>query len=261
MKIVVAVKQVAILEDGFALRSTGHGVDPGSVEWELNEWDAFSLEAALQIHESATDGEVLVVTVGEPRADDVLLDCLAHGADRALRIWDDSLEEVDVLAVAGVLAAAVRRESPDLVLCGAQSSDTANGATGVALAALLALPHVAVVKGIRIDAGTATVERELEGGLVEVLSVRLPALLTVQTGVNQPRHATLRAIKQARAKPLETVGLEDLGLDACTVAASAGARVRRAALPSRVRTAEMLEGSSAMVAARIAEIIRNRVSP
>ena len=112
MKIVVAVKQVAALDDEFELLDDGSGVDPDFVERELNEWDAFSLEAALQLRESTgDDGEVVVVTVGDDEADEALLGCLARGADRAVRVWDDSLQGADPLAVARVLAAAVGRES------------------------------------------------------------------------------------------------------------------------------------------------------
>ena len=261
MRIVVAVKQVAVLDDGFELREDARAVDPDDLDWELNEWDRFAVEAAVQIRDASEACEVVVVTVGDVQAEEALFDCLAHGADRALRVWDDALEDADVLATAGVLAAVVERESPDLVLCGVQSSDGANGATGVALAALSGLPHVAVVRRLEMASGSATVERELEGGLVEVLSIRLPALLTIQTGCNDPRHATLRAIKQASGKPLEVIGIAPLGLDAAMVAASAGAHVRRVAPPSRSRTAEMLEGSAADVAARIEEIIRDRVTP
>ena len=167
-----------------------------------------------------------MVTVGDEEAEEGLLSCLAKGADRAVRVWDDALADAEPLAVARVLAAAVEREAPDLVLCGVQSSDAVNGATGVALAGYLDLPHVAVVKQLDWDAasGTATVERELEGGLVEVLRIRSPALLTIQTGINEPRYATLRAIKQAREKPLEVVGLDELGLDEAAVQAAAGSR-------------------------------------
>jgi electron transfer flavoprotein beta subunit len=121
---------------------------------------------------------------------------------------------------------------------------------------------VAVVRRLDYDASgpTATVERELEGGLVEVLRVRCPALLTIQTGTNEPRYATLRAIKQAREKPLEAVDLEDLGLDAGAVAAAAGSATRSLAPPEKGGGAEMLSGSPAEVAARIAEIVRERVS-
>lgn len=264
MKIVVPVKQVAALDEEFELLEDGSGVDPDFLEWDLNEWDTFSLEAALQIRDGAggEDHEVVVVTVGDEEADDGLLSCLAKGADRALRIWDDSLQEADVLAVARVLSAAVEREAPDLVLCGVQSSDAVNGATGVALAGYLDLPHVAVVKRLDYDAAqaTATVERELEGGLVEVLRIKAPALLTIQTGINEPRYATLRAIKQAREKPLHVSGLAELGLDADAVDQAAGSRTLALKPPDRGEGAEMLNGSPAAVAARIVEIVKERMS-
>ncbi len=262
MKIVVPVKQVAALDDEFELLDDGSGVDPDFLEFDLNEWDAFSLEAALQLREQAGGGEVAVVTVGDEASEEALLGCLARGADRALRIWDDSLEGADALAVARGLAAAVAHEAPDLVLCGVQSSDAVNGATGVALAGYLELPHVAVVKALEYDAAgsSATVKRELEGGLVEVLRVRTPALLTIQTGINEPRYANLRAIKQAREKPLEVSTPEQLGLDAGALAAAAGSRRRELRPPDRGAGAQMLDGSAAEVATRIVEIVRERMS-
>jgi electron transfer flavoprotein beta subunit len=130
----------------------------------------------------------------------------------------------------------------------------------VAIAGHLELPHVAVVKGLQLDAGVATVQRELEGGLVEVLRVAMPALLTIQTGINEPRYATLRAIKQARDKPLEELGLGDLGLDEATVSAAAGARVRRLRHPESGEGAQMLDGSPEEVAARIADIVKEGLS-
>lgn len=267
MKIVVPIKQVAALDDEFELRDDGSGVDPDFVELELNEWDSFSVEAALALREQAggadADGhEVVVVTVGAEESEEALLSCLAMGADRALRVWSEECRDADPLAVARVLAAAVKRESPELVLCGVQSSDAVNGATGVALAGYLELPHVAVVNSLEYAAGesTATVRRELEGGLVEILRVRTPALLTIQTGINEPRYATLRAIKQARDKPLEVTTLEQLGVDAGALAASAGSRRRELRLPERGAGAEMLEGSTAELAGRIVELVRERMA-
>jgi electron transfer flavoprotein beta subunit len=263
VKIVVPVKQVAELDDDFELLDDGSGVDPDCLEFDLNEWDAFSLEAALQLREGADgDGEVVVVTVGDEQSEEALLGCLARGADRALRLWSEECRDADPLAIARVLAAALTRESPDLVLCGVQSSDAVNGATGVALAGYLDLAHVAVVKQLEYAAAeaTVTVKRELEGGLVEVLRVRTPALLTIQTGINEPRYANLRAIKQAREKPLEVSTPEQLGLDAGTLAAAGGSRRRQLRPPDRGTGAEMLDGSAAEVAARIVEIVRERMS-
>jgi electron transfer flavoprotein beta subunit len=259
MKVVVPVKQVALLDDEFELLDDGSGVDPDGVEWDLNEWDSFSLEAAMQIREAAGDGEVIAITVGDEDAEDGLLSALAKGADRGVRVWDDELEGADALAVARVLGAAIGPESPDLILCGVQSSDAVNSATGIALAGYLGLPHVAVVKRIELDGSTATVERELEGGLVEILRVELPALLTIQTGINEPRYATLRAIKQAREKPLAVLSLSDVGLDAGQVAGAAGSHRRRLAHPQRGEGAQILDGSTAEVAARIASIVKERI--
>ncbi len=264
MKIVVAVKQVAALDEEFELIEDGVGVDADYLEWDLNEWDTFSIEAALRLRDDAGgDGhEVVVITVGDEEAEEGLLSCLAKGADRAVRVWDEELEDADVLAVACTLAAAVAREAPDLVLCGVQSSDAVNGATGTALAGYLDLPRVAVVTQLDWDAasGTATVHRELEGGLIEVLRIHSPALLTIQTGINEPRYATLRAIKQAREKPLEVVGLDELGLDEAAVQGAAGSRTVALAPPERGVGAEMLNGSAAAVAARIVEIVHERMS-
>jgi electron transfer flavoprotein beta subunit len=261
VRIVVPVKSVAALDDEFEILG-GNTVDPDSLEHDLNEWDAFSLEEALLLREAAGDGEVIVVTVGDEEAEEALLTCLAKGADRGVRVWDEGLEGADALAVGRVLAAAIDRESADLVLCGVQSSDAVNSATGIATAAHLGLPHVAVVKALDYDAGSnrATVERELEGGLVEVLRIGLPALLTIQTGINEPRYANLRAIKQAREKPMDEVSLSDVGLDADAVAAAAGSRVRSLAPPERGEGAQMLEGSPDDMAARIAEIVKERMS-
>ena len=259
MRIVVSIKQVAVLDDEFELLDDGAGVDPSAMEWELNEWDTFSLEAALQLRDAAGDGEVVVITVGGADADEGLLSALAKGADRGLRVWDDALTDADPLAIARVLAAAVEGESPDLVLCGVQSSDAVNGSTGIALSGFLGMPHVAVVNGIETDGSTMTVRRELEGGLIEVLRVDTPALLTIQTGINEPRYATLRAIKQAREKPRTLRSLTDVGIDVDDVAVAAGSRRRRLAPPERGDGAEMLSGSTADVAMRIAAIVKERI--
>jgi electron transfer flavoprotein beta subunit len=258
----VTIKQVASLDDDYELLDGDDGapvVDPDFIEWELNEWDTFSLEAALQLAER-DGGEVVVVTVGDDEAEEGILGCLARGAARGVRVWDDALEGADTLAVARVLAAAVERESPDLVLCGVQSSDAVNGATGVALAAHLDLPYVAVVNALEVDGTTLTVKRELEDGLLERVRLSTPALLTIQTGINEPRYASMRALNAAREQPLDVLGLEDLGLDDAAVAAALGRRVRALAPHKKGQGAEMLAGSSADVAARIAEIVKERLA-
>ncbi|MFN8164419.1 MAG: electron transfer flavoprotein subunit beta/FixA family protein [Solirubrobacterales bacterium] len=258
MKLAVCVKQVATLDDEFELDD---GVLDAELEPELNEWDDFSLEAALLLREQAAEGgEVVAITVGDADAEEVLRECLARGADRTVRVWDPALDAGDVLAVAASLAAALEREGPDLVLCGVQSSDAANGATGIAVAGILGVPHVAVVRSLEYDEDgrSLTVRRELEGGTVELLRLRLPALLTIQTGINKPRYANLRAIKQAREKPLEVVSLSDLGLAGGALPRAAGSR--RLGRPQSGAGAQMLEGSAAELAGRIREIVEERMS-
>jgi electron transfer flavoprotein beta subunit len=174
--------------------------------------------------------------------------CLAMGADRGIRIHSE--EQLDPIQVARALAEVVRSESPDLVFTGVQSADAVQAATGTALAELLDLPRVAVVTRIELADGKATVNRELEGGVVDVTEVDTPAVLTIQTGINEPRYATLRAIKQAEEKEIEVRQPGDLG--------EPGYRVRKMFVPPKGEGAEMLNGSPADVAQRIKEIVEER---
>lgn len=256
MKILVPVKQVALLDEDFELESGSTEVEADWLEYELNEWDGFSLEAALEIRDAGADAEVIAVSVGDDGAEEALLACLAKGADRAIRVGLDSASP-DVLTVARLLSLVAERESPDLVFCGVQSADAVNGATGVALAGYAGLRHVAVVRSIQWDGAqsTLTLGRELEGGLIEQLRVAAPALLTIQTGINEPRYANLRAIKMAREKPMEVISAADLGVE--DLDAVAGARVVELIAPSSDSKAEMLDGDADSVAERIAAIIKD----
>lgn len=258
-KLAVPIKQVVKLDDEIELDPDETDVDLEFAERDLNDWDSFALEAAVAIRESSEDAEVIALTVGGEEAEEALVDCLARGADRAIRISPDGVSLLDPLQVATVLAAALADEEPDLTLCGVQSSDSASGATGIALAGYLDLPHVAVVRRLDLDAERRSVrlERELEGGLIEELSIPLPCLLTVQTGANEPRYATLRAIKQAAEKPLVRMGLTDLGLEPDALAGAGGARIARMFTPSVDSTARMLEGDPDAVAEAILDILRD----
>jgi electron transfer flavoprotein beta subunit len=254
MNILVPVKQAGHLPDDFVLED-GARPAPEALEWRLNEWDERAVETALGLVESSGAGEVLVASVGPVQADAGLRACLAKGATRALRVWDDSLADADALIVAELLAALARREQPDLIVCGVQASDTAAAATPAALAGLLDLPRVAAVGGARREHDDLLVERELEGGAVEVLRIGLPALLSVQSTPGRPRQANLRAIKQARSAPLETLVPGDLDLDEARLREVAGARLVRLSERARVSGAHMLDGPPVEVAAWIAAII------
>ncbi len=253
MKIVVCVKQVAVLGDEVEFTADARDVDPDYLDFALNEWDSYATEEALRIREGlgGEGDEVVVVSVGDEKVENAMRRCLAMGADRAIRV--DYARSADPITVARLLAPVAERESPDLVFCGVQSSDGVQAATGTALAELLGLPRVAVVTRIEWDpsAGRATVWRELEGGLIDLTEVDTPALLTIQTGINQPRYANLRAIKQAEQKEIEVVSPAEQGEPAY--------RVRRMFAPPKGEGAEILAGGPADIARRIREIVEERL--
>jgi electron transfer flavoprotein beta subunit len=249
VKVVVAVKQVAQLGDEVEFTDDERDVDPDYLDFALNEWDTYATEEALRLREVDGEGEVVVVSVGNEDVEEAMRRCLAMGADRGIRV--EAEEQLDPIQVARALAEVVRAESPDLVFCGVQSADSVQAATGTALAELLELPRVAVVTQIELADGKATVHRELEGGLVDVVEVDTPALLTIQTGINEPRYATLRAIKQAEEKEIEVRQLGDAGEPAY--------RVRKMFVPPKGEGAEMLNGSPAEVAERIKAIVEERM--
>jgi len=245
VKIVVAVKQVAALGDEVEFTDDERDVDPDYLDYALNEWDTYATEEALRLCEADGDSEVVVVSVGPEDTEEAMRRCLAMGADRGIRVdFDDQL---DPIQVARALAEVVRAESPDLVFTGVQSADAVQAATGTALAELLDLPRVAVVTKIELGDGQATVNRELEGGVVDVVEVDTPALFTIQTGINEPRYATLRAIKQAEEKEIDVRQPGDLGEPAY--------RVKKMFAPPKGEGAEMLNGSAADVAQKIKEIV------
>ena len=259
MKIMVAVKQVAALDEDFEIRGDGRDVDPDFFIRDLNEWDDFSLEEAVKIREAAAEPvEVIVVSVGTDEVDESLRKCLAKGADRAIRVWDAAVEGSDSIAIARVLAAVAKREAPDMLFAGVQSSDQSFASTGIAAAALLGWPHAAVVSNLTYTPGatSAVFRRELEGGLLQEVEIQCPAVLTIQLGINTPRYASLRSIKQAASKPIEVLSLADVALNEADVGeAGSLSRVRRMYVPDKGR-AQLIEGVAAQQAARLAEIIR-----
>lgn len=248
MRTLVCVKQVKTLGDEVEFTADGTDVDPDYLDSALNEWDSYATEEAIRLRE-AGGGEVVVVTCGPKESEAALRRCLAMGADRAVRI--EGVDGHDAVRVAHALAEVVRDENPDLVLCGVQSSDAVQAATGTALAELVGLPRVAVVTKLEAGTGSARVYRELEGGLVDVVDVDLPAVLTIQTGINEPRYANLRAIKQAEQVEITVRQASD---------APSASRVRRMFTPPKEEGAEMLGTDAAEVARRIVEIVKERVA-
>lgn len=252
LRILVAVKHVAVLGDEYAFTADGRDIEPAFVEHQLNEWDDAALEEALQLVEKAGGGEVVAVCIGPEAAEASLRKVLAKGADRAVRVWHEGLGAADPLTIARGIAGVATKERPDLILAGAQSSDQAHGATGTALARILGLPHAAVIVGLQWTGdGRVAVTRELEGGVRHRFALPTPALLTVQTGGGVPRYATMRMIKQAKTKPLIVLDgsalLDDGG----------GYSVRRMYKPAKEK-AKMLEGGPDEIAAFVIKIIRQR---
>lgn len=262
MKIVVPIKVAGSPDE--SARIQNNEVDESSLEWDVNEWDRFAIEAALELTEAEAEGdgeagEVLVLSIGGEEIEDGLLTALAMGAHRAIQInVENETQTLDAISTARVIAKAIESESPDLILCGTQTSDGVSGGTGTALAALLDLPRAAVVNDIAYAGGELTVTRELEGGLLEKVKLSTPALLTVQTGINEPRYANLRGIRQAASKPRDETTIEDLGLDAEELAAGSAKQVSLAPPPAS-EGAQIFEGDGASVASQIAQIIKSKV--
>ena len=221
MKIVVCVKQVPDTESRLRVAKDGRWIDEEDVAFVLNESDEYALEEGLRIAEK-TGGEVVALSLGPERTRESLRKTLALGAARAVLLRDESFAGGDALANGRALAAAVRRESPDLVLTGSQSDDYGYGATATALAGELGWPHAWLVMGVDLeeDGKALKVTREMESGLNELFRVRTPAVLEIQAGINHPRYASLKGIMAAKKKPMETYSLADLGVDASQVGLS-----------------------------------------
>jgi electron transfer flavoprotein beta subunit len=257
MKILVTVTEVAEADDEFEI--DGLSIDERYLTFDLNEWDNYAVEEAVQLSEEHDDIEVVTVTVGPERAEETIRQALAKGADRAIRVWDDSLDDVtllDAATKARLLAAVAREEDPDLVLSGVQSNDVAFGATGVALAEELGFEWGAVVNELDVDrdSGVAHVHRELEGGVEELTDVELPAVLTIQTGINEPRYASLRGIRQAQSKPLDVHTPDDLGVEMGESALSLSALE----VPETESDVTLFEGSADDSASDLAEFLKER---
>jgi electron transfer flavoprotein beta subunit len=258
MKVLVTVKEVAAVEDEFEIDGTA--IDEAYLEYDLNEWDDYAIEEGVQISESEDDVEVVSVTIGPERSEETIRMALAKGADRAIRVWDDSLadaELLDVEAKTDILAAVVEEEDPDLVLSGVQADDDGFGATGVSLADAVDFEWAAVVNDLDLDVegGVASVHRELEGGVEELTDVDLPAVLTIQTGINEPRYASLRGIRQAQRKEIKPMTLDDLGLAADV--AESDLELVDMYEPETESDATIFEGSAEDTAGQLAAVLRD----
>ena len=259
MQILVCVKRVPDTADAeVELRSDGAGIREDDLAFGINEWDNYAVEEAIRLKE-AHGGAVTVATIGSSESEEVLRRCLAMGADEAIMIDGEPLRGADPYGVARGLAALARRKEYDLVLTGAQAGDDGYGMTGPALAAYLGWPHATLVTSIAVEGRTVVVSRELEGGLEELLAVELPAVLTIQTGINEPRYVSIMGIRKVRSKEIPVVGLGGIGIGPGEVGVNANLlRSRGFSVPPAGREAVMLKGTPAEVAQKILEIVRER---
>lgn len=241
MKILVCLKQVP--HQDARLDIDGAWIKEDGIKFEINSYDSFALEEALRLKD-AGEAEVVVVSIGPDRVNQALRNALGMGADRAVHVKDDALAGSDALGIARVLAAVVKAESPNLVLTGLMSDDGNASAVPPMLAALSGLPHTtAVVKADKGDNGFR-VERELEGGALEVVELPLPCLVAVQTGINQVRYASLKGIMAAKKKPLDIKTAAELGVEGQVGAGAAKAKLEKIYTPAKGDSAEILEGST-----------------
>jgi electron transfer flavoprotein beta subunit len=248
MKILVCLKQVPHRDARLEVAGNGTWINEANLKFEINDYDSYGLEAALRIKD-ANQAEVVVASIGPERVVQSLRTALGMGADRAIHIKDPALDASDALAAAKALAAVARAEKPDLVICGLMSDDSNFGLVGPMLAQLLDVPHATGIVSATRPNGKIGVERELEGGALQVLELPLPGLVTVQTGMNEVRYASLKGIMAAKKKPLDTKTLADLGLDAAAVAPKV--KIEKVAPPPKGQGAEILKGSAAEVAQKL----------
>jgi electron transfer flavoprotein beta subunit len=250
MKIIVAIKQVPDRDAQLRIDTAGKWIDEADLQFALNEPDAYALEEALQLKEK-DGGEVVVLSAGPERVGTTIREALAKGADRAIQISCDDLGLRDALGVARLLAAAIQSENPDLILTGLQSEDLGLGQTGVILAELLGLPHATLILHVEKTESGLTVKRELEEGWFQTIELPMPAVLTIQSGGNKLRYATLMGIKRAKTKEVRQLTAAELGVGAAPVVL-----LEQVILPKKQKSTQMLSGTAKEAAAALVEKLK-----
>lgn len=253
MKILVCMKQVPQKDAPLKLNENGRWIRE-DISYEVNEPDAYALEEALRQKEKH-GGEVVVITAGPARAQQVLREALAKGADRAIHLEGSEFVSLDAVNTAKAIREAIKDESFDLIFTGLQSDDYGFAQTGVVLSELLGWPHATIIMQIEKKDGGIRVKRELESGYFQFVEMPLPALLTIQSGINKLRYATLIGIKQAKNKPLRKVTYNEIQ----PALGPNLQQIQRLYIPQKTKKTELLEGPSAEVAKKLVEKLRNDV--
>jgi len=253
MKIIVAIKQVPARDSQLRVDSAGKWIQTADLSFEINEPDAYALEAALQLKEK-NGGEVVALCAGPVRASQTIREALAKGADRALHIEDDTLTHQDTLAVSRLLAKAAAMENPNLILTGLQSDDLGSGQTGVVIAELMGMPHATIIMEVEKKDASIRVKRELEDGWFQHVELPLPAVLTIQSGISKLRYATLMGIKKAKTKEVKRLTAAELG-----IAPQATVTIEKVYAPVKTKQTQILEGTAREAAAKLVEKLKFEV--
>jgi electron transfer flavoprotein beta subunit len=253
MKIIVAIKQVPARDSQLRIDSSGKWIQTSDLAFEINEPDAYALEAALQLKEK-NGGEVIALCAGPATAAQTIREALAKGADRALHIEEDNLGQVDTLGLARLLSKAVFAENPDLILTGLQSDDLGYGQTGVIMAELLGMPHATIIMEVEKKDASIRVKRELENGWFQHVEMPLPAVLTIQSGITKLRYATLMGIKKAKSKEVKRLTAAELG-----VALQSTITIDRVYAPPKSKQTQILDGTAKEAAAKLVEKLKFEV--
>ena len=255
MDIVVCIKRVPVTQEmDLEIDPSLKDIKRDMLSYSINEWDNYAVEEAIRIKENH-GGSVTAITVGKEEDEEILRRALAMGADSAIRI-DPGDIILSPSLTSRLLFQCIKDIKYDLILTGVQADDTNDGIVGVMLAELLNLPHSSVVTGVEVLDGDIKVRVELEGGLEEVVQLRLPALLTIQTGINEPRYVSIMGIRRASKKEIKVLGIEDLGLSKDQLVSDT--EIEELSLPPELEGAEIIEGSVDEIAERIIEILKEK---
>lgn len=251
MNIIVCVKQVPAKDAPLAISADGTWIRESDIGFEMNEPDSYALEEALRLKEKH-GGEVVALSMGPERVKQTIKEALAKGADRGIHVSDDKFFALDPLGSARSLAAALKDQKFDLILTGLQSDDHGFGQTGVLLAELLGLPHATIIMQIDVADGKMKLKRELEAGWFQWVELPLPAVLSIQSGINKVRYATLKGIMAAKKKEIAPVSRESLGVNSAPTQ-----KVEKIYVPQKTKKTEFISGSAKEAASKLIEKLKH----
>jgi len=256
MDIVVCVKRVPLTEEvDLIIDAQRKGIKQDQLAFVLNDWDNYAIEEAVLIKEKH-GGTVTAVTVGNEDDEEVLRRCLAMGADRAVRVEPGDMSRFDSYGIAKILSRVVKDQPYDLIFTGVLANDDYHSMVGMMMAEELGINHVNMVIGIEVEGGKLRTTSELEGGLGEVSLVELPALLAIQTGINEPRYVSILGIRKAAKKELKVMDLSELGLSDEELAPRA--LLEEVYLPPETEGAQILSGDPDTIAVTVVEILTKK---